>query len=90
MPTEPPTKGFITVHTYATQRHPTTKKDTHQARVLNVNHIVSVEEHYYTDRKLELKTVQATAIKMFGQEPIGVKETVSEVQQLIRKAVNDE
>jgi hypothetical protein len=82
--------GFIIVHTYGMEHDPVKKKKIHMKRVLNVGHIVTVEQHFYTDRNKELRTVPATAIKMFGMEPIGVKETVAEVEALIASALKDE
>ena len=84
--------GFITVHTYQQEYEPGSdgKKKVHMKRVLNVGHIVTVEQHFFLDKDKGLKTVPATAIKMFGMEPIGVKETVHEVEQMILNAVKDE
>jgi len=84
--------GFITVHTYQTEPEPGSggKKKVHMKRVLNVGHIVTVEQHFFLDKNKDLKTVSATAIKMFGMEPIGVKETVHEVEEMIQAAVKDE
>jgi hypothetical protein len=82
--------GFITVHTYAQENEPTTKKKVHMKRVLNVGHIVTVEQHFFLDKNKNLQTVPATAIKMFGMEPIGVKETVHEVEEMISNAVREE
>lgn len=82
--------GFITVHTYQQEVEPGSKKKVHMKRVLNVGHIVTVEQHFFLDKNKNLTTVPATAIKMFGMEPIGVKETVHEVEQMILNAVKDE
>lgn len=81
--------GFIKVHTYATATNPEGER-VHQERLLNVQHIVGVYEQYFTDRNKELKTVRGTMIKLFGQEPIGVQETVAAVNDLICKATCDE
>ncbi|MDB4261455.1 hypothetical protein N9878_01170, partial [bacterium] len=58
-------------------------KTVHQERLLNTAHIVAVQEQFFTDQKLGLSLKRGTLIKMFGQEPAGVKETVAEVQALI-------
>ena len=82
--------GFIKVHTYATASDPDTHKGVHQKRLLNTQHIVGVYEQFFADRNKDLKSVRGTMIKLFGQEPIGFKETVEEVNTLICKATCDE
>ncbi len=84
------TSGFIKVHTYSTSPDPVGGKPVHQKRFLNVQHIVGVYEQFFVDRNKNLNTVRGTMIKLFGQEPIGVKETVAEVESLICKATCEE
>lgn len=77
---------FITLHTYQTALHPETKKQMHQKRTVNINHLVAVEEKFFADRDKQLKTVCGAVIKMFGQEPYPIKETVAEVEEKIKSA----
>lgn len=81
--------GFIKVHTYATAPDPDTHEQVHQKRLLNTAHIVGVFEQFFTSRDHDLKTVRGTMIKIFGQESVGVKETVEEVNEQICKATCD-